>query len=226
MFDIAWSEMIVIGAVALIAIGPKDLPKALRAVGAMTAKARRMASEFQDHFREAMREAELESVKQEVANLNQDLAAATSGLQGEFNSIGSQMPEASQPTSQAAGEATEVDIPGLPPVAVKPAEAAAVTTLSVEAQPGSVTVTETVAAPVQEKPARKKRVAARPKAKIEASREARTHSADAGAPAASGPEPVLPESSRSEPSLPESARLKSPRKRAPKAISSGDDQAA
>ena len=73
MFDIAWSEMVVIGAVAFIAIGPKDLPKALRAVGAMTAKARRMAAEFQDHFREAMREAELESVRQEVANINQDL---------------------------------------------------------------------------------------------------------------------------------------------------------
>jgi sec-independent protein translocase protein TatB len=98
MFDIAWSEMVVIGAVALIAIGPKDLPKALRAVGAMTAKARRMASEFQDHFREAMREAELESVKQEVANIHQDLSSATSGLQSEFNSIGSQLPNSSEPT--------------------------------------------------------------------------------------------------------------------------------
>ena len=96
MFDIAWSEMVVIGAVALIAIGPKDLPKALRAVGAMTAKARRMATEFQDHFREAMREAELESVKQEVANIHQDLSSATSGLQGEFNSIGAQLPNSSE----------------------------------------------------------------------------------------------------------------------------------
>src|ERR1700738_2293564 len=100
MFDIAWSEMIVIGDVALIAIGPKDLPKALRAVGAMTAKARRMASEFQDHFREAMREAELESVKEEVANINRDLTAATSGLEGELNTIGSQMPAPPSPPMQ------------------------------------------------------------------------------------------------------------------------------
>ena len=97
MFDIAWSEMVVIGAVALIAIGPKDLPKALRAVGAMTAKARRMAAEFQDHFREAMREAELESVQQEVANIKQDLAATTNGLQSEFNSFGQQLSDTSQP---------------------------------------------------------------------------------------------------------------------------------
>ncbi|MBV9112520.1 MAG: twin-arginine translocase subunit TatB [Hyphomicrobiales bacterium] len=107
MFDIAWSEMVVIGAVALIAIGPKDLPKALRAVGAMTAKARRMAAEFQDHFREAMREAELESVRQEVANIHQDLSATTSGLQSEFNSIGSQMPASSEPLVQPASPSAE-----------------------------------------------------------------------------------------------------------------------
>ena len=124
MFDIAWSEMIVIGAVALIAIGPKDLPKALRAVGAMTAKARRMASEFQDHFREAMREAELESVKEEVANINRDLTAATSGLESEFNTIGSRMPAPSSAPVQLSGAATERDIPGLPQIESKGSEAA------------------------------------------------------------------------------------------------------
>jgi sec-independent protein translocase protein TatB len=242
MFDIAWSEMIVIGAVALIAIGPKDLPKALRAVGAMTAKARRMASEFQDHFREAMREAELDSIKQEVANINQDLAATTSGLQSEFNAIGSQMPAASQATIQTAGEATELDIPGLGAVAATPVEAAPATTLSVEAQPGSVTVTETAIPPpqdippAQEKPARKKRAAAKSKAKIEASEDAGNKAAHAEAPSMPRPESTHsePEAARSEPAKAEpsksapskSARGRSVRKRAAKALPSGDDRAA
>ena len=44
MFDIAWSEMVLIGAVALVVIGPKDLPKALRTVGQTIGRVRRMAS--------------------------------------------------------------------------------------------------------------------------------------------------------------------------------------
>ena len=63
MFDIGWSELLVIGVVALIAIGPKELPGVLRAVGHWMGKIRRMASEFQSQFNEAMREAEMADVK-------------------------------------------------------------------------------------------------------------------------------------------------------------------
>jgi len=63
MFDIGWSELIVIGVVALIAIGPKELPGVLRMVGQWIGKARRMASEFQGQFNEAMREAEMADIK-------------------------------------------------------------------------------------------------------------------------------------------------------------------
>ena len=64
MFDIGWSELVVIGVVALIAIGPKELPGVLRMVGQWVGKARRMAAEFQGQFNEAMREyADPESVK-------------------------------------------------------------------------------------------------------------------------------------------------------------------
>ena len=63
MFDIGWGELLLIGVVALIVIGPKELPGALRAVGQWTGKIRRMASEFQDQFREAMREAEMADLK-------------------------------------------------------------------------------------------------------------------------------------------------------------------
>src|SRR5947199_206202 len=66
MFDVGWSELLLIGIVALIAIGPKELPGALRTLGQWMGKVRRMASEFQSQFHEAMREAELADLKKEV----------------------------------------------------------------------------------------------------------------------------------------------------------------
>ncbi len=66
MFDIGWSEFLVIGVVALIAIGPKELPGVLRTVGMWMGKVRRMAAEFQGQFQEAIREAEMADLKKEV----------------------------------------------------------------------------------------------------------------------------------------------------------------
>ena len=63
MFDVGWSELVVIGVVALIVIGPKELPGVLRMVGQWMGKARKMASEFQGQFQEAMREAEMADLK-------------------------------------------------------------------------------------------------------------------------------------------------------------------
>jgi sec-independent protein translocase protein TatB len=70
MFDIGWGEFIVIGVVALIAIGPKELPGVLRAVGQWVGKIRRMASEFQGQFQEAMREAEMADLQKQVPDLS------------------------------------------------------------------------------------------------------------------------------------------------------------
>jgi sec-independent protein translocase protein TatB len=66
MFDIGWSELLLIGVVALIAIGPKELPGALRTLGQWMAKIRRMAAEFQGQFQEAMREAEIDQLKKDM----------------------------------------------------------------------------------------------------------------------------------------------------------------
>ncbi|HEX6959756.1 MAG TPA: Sec-independent protein translocase protein TatB [Ferrovibrio sp.] len=63
MFDIAWSELGVIAVVALVVIGPKDLPKVLRTVGQWSAKARAMAREFQSGIDDMMREAELDELR-------------------------------------------------------------------------------------------------------------------------------------------------------------------
>jgi sec-independent protein translocase protein TatB len=69
MFDIGWSELVVIGVVALIAIGPKELPGTLRMVGQWIGKAKRLAADFQGQFQEAMREAEVAEMKQQFDDL-------------------------------------------------------------------------------------------------------------------------------------------------------------
>ena len=63
MFDFAWTEIALIGVVALVAIGPKDLPVAIKAVSELVKKARRMAGEFQTHVDEMMKDADLKDVK-------------------------------------------------------------------------------------------------------------------------------------------------------------------
>jgi sec-independent protein translocase protein TatB len=69
MFDIGWTEMLVIAAVMIVVVGPKDLPKMLRTFGKTTAKLRVMAGDFQKQFNEALKEAELDDVKKSVDSL-------------------------------------------------------------------------------------------------------------------------------------------------------------
>src|SRR5271166_91523 len=66
MFDFAWSEIGLIAVVALVLIGPKDMPVAVRALAGAMKKARRMAGEFQTHVDEMMREADLHEVRQSI----------------------------------------------------------------------------------------------------------------------------------------------------------------
>jgi len=74
MFEIGWSELLVIAVVALIVFPTKDLPKLLRTVGQMVGKARRMAGDFQSQFNSALREAEreldLEETREGLKTLN------------------------------------------------------------------------------------------------------------------------------------------------------------
>src|SRR6476620_6115964 len=72
MFDIGWGELVVIGVIALIVIGPKELPAV-----------RRMAGEFQGQFQEALREAELHDLKKHA----DDIASTVSGSVGDLSSI-------------------------------------------------------------------------------------------------------------------------------------------
>ena len=106
MLDMSWGEMMVIGAVALIVIGPKDLPKALRTVGQMTSKVRRMAAEFQGQFNEAMREAELDDVKRQIQGINDSVGS----MNRSFNpaeTIRDELKGAIEPPAGAESNATD-----------------------------------------------------------------------------------------------------------------------
>jgi sec-independent protein translocase protein TatB len=69
MFDISWTEFLLIGVVALVVIGPKELPGVLRTLGQWTRKVRGMANDFQNQFQEAMREAEMADLKKQVDDM-------------------------------------------------------------------------------------------------------------------------------------------------------------
>ncbi|PZN96836.1 MAG: twin-arginine translocase subunit TatB [Hyphomicrobiales bacterium] len=135
MFDIAWSEFMLVGAVALVVIGPKDLPKAMRTVGQAIGKIRRMASEFQGQFNDAMREAELHDLKKQVEDVG---GSVSSSLNTDFKPI--EMP-ASAGLDDAAlkeAEAKLAAIPApepLPPVEISPADMAAPVEPSPETKP-------------------------------------------------------------------------------------------
>jgi sec-independent protein translocase protein TatB len=77
MFDIGWGEMVVIGVVALVAIGPKELPGVLRTAGTWVGKARRMAADFQNQFQEALREADIAEMKKQFDDAANAAASAS-----------------------------------------------------------------------------------------------------------------------------------------------------
>jgi len=113
MFDIGWSELVVIGVVALVAIGPKELPGVLRMVGQWMGKARKLASEFQGQFQEAMREAEMADLKKSFDEVKE----ATAGLSTNnmLTKLGSELSDAA-----AIDKVATIDTPPVEPTTPEP----------------------------------------------------------------------------------------------------------
>ncbi len=111
MFDIGWSELLLIGVVALIAIGPKELPGVLRAVGHWMGKIRRMANDFQDQFREAMREAEVADLKRQFDEAS---AKATAGFSNPLETAQKEVEKAfgTEPSSTETSPSITTTDPG------------------------------------------------------------------------------------------------------------------
>ena len=71
LFDIGWPDLLLIGAVALVVIGPKDLPRALKVAGFWVRKARTMSREFQNSVEQMIRDAELDEMRKELQQVTQ-----------------------------------------------------------------------------------------------------------------------------------------------------------
>ena len=126
MFDISWGEMLLIGAAALIFIGPKELPATLRALGQMTGKVRRMAGEFRTQFDEAMREADVQSIRKEFDSMNDAAQSASTSfnpldtIRNEIKGAVEKPPSDMDRPSDLAPAAAESEISSLPPLAEPP----------------------------------------------------------------------------------------------------------
>ena len=79
MFDFGSGELVVIGVVALVAIGPKELPGLLRTVGQAVSRIRRMAGDFQNQFNEAMREADMADAQKMISDIKSDFSTTMTG---------------------------------------------------------------------------------------------------------------------------------------------------
>lgn len=147
MFDIGWSELLVIAVVLIVVVGPKDLPPMIRAFGKTMAGLRKMAGDFRTQFDEALKEADMDDVRQtisDVRNLNptNSLRDAMNPLRQLGNEIKSDLQKATSPSdglSSTAAPATsepvaplvnvpepDMKLPDSPPaVAAAPAPVAA-----------------------------------------------------------------------------------------------------
>lgn len=125
MFDFAWSELALIGIVAMILIGPKDMPVAIKAVKDMIRKARAMAAEFQTHVDDMVRDADLKEVRDsfnEIRNfdIKGELEKAVDG-DGKIREALSADPLHPTPAPLADGAAVEAQLGAVdlaPPVEV------------------------------------------------------------------------------------------------------------
>ena len=81
MFDIAWSELLIIIVVALVVVGPKDLPRLMRTAGQWAGRARAMADQFRRSFDDIARQSELDELRQEVNRLQQSPISAQAEIE-------------------------------------------------------------------------------------------------------------------------------------------------
>src|SRR5215510_10337160 len=120
MFDITSSKLLILGIVALLVIGPKDLPALLRTIGKYVGIIKRQAAEFRAQFDEAMRESELADLKRDVESLGreaeQSVRAAEQSVEEDLahaqKSVEAALDTGASPASEAShGDAPHGDAP-------------------------------------------------------------------------------------------------------------------
>ncbi|OWK25598.1 preprotein translocase [Rhizobium yanglingense] len=134
MFDIGWTELLVIAVVLIVVVGPKDLPPMLRAFGKMTQRARKVAGEFRAQFDEALREADLDDVRQTISDAQRlnpanSLREAMNPLRQMGNDIKADLQKATAVENKTEAApvtvpAPSMSLPETPPVVAPAPEAA------------------------------------------------------------------------------------------------------
>ena len=161
MFDIGWTEMLVIAIVLIVVVGPKDLPRMLRTFGRTTAKMRAMAGDFRKQFDDALKEAELDEVRNlasDVRKLNPtaDIKKALNPMQKAAEDVRAGIDAAMKPTAKTEATPAEPAKAGpaaMPGEAAKPAAAPLKNGHDTSAQPPAVKPAARTAKPA---PAKKK----------------------------------------------------------------------
>jgi sec-independent protein translocase protein TatB len=158
MFGLGWGEVVVISIVALIAIGPKELPTVLRTLGQWMGKVRRMANEFQGQFHEALREAEFADLKKhadditssvnEFSNLD-PIGDVQKDVEREFANVDPM-------TEIKPAEGAPTDGAALPAGVLPASEAPPLPQIEVPLPPVPAPVTEKDFAPAETKPVKKR----------------------------------------------------------------------
>jgi sec-independent protein translocase protein TatB len=118
MFDLTSSKLLILAVVALIVVGPKDLPALMRTVGRYLGMIRRQANEFRAQFEEAMRDSELSDLKKEVEQLGEE---ARSTLKETSSAVDSHM---SDVTREVNASLSEIDKPATPETVPAPGQVA------------------------------------------------------------------------------------------------------
>ncbi|MCU9847095.1 Sec-independent protein translocase protein TatB [Defluviimonas sp. WL0024] len=178
MLDIGWSELLLIGIVALIVVGPKDLPAMFRTLGRFTAKARAMGREFQRAMDDAARETGVKETADELKAMTTKKSLGLDALEqaaSKFEKWQPTKPAASKgPATQALADKKAADAAARTeaksasqPAAEKPAETKLAETKPAAPKPAATTATKVPAKP---KPKTEAKPAAKPKPKTAAAK--------------------------------------------------------
>lgn len=152
MLDIGWTELLVIAVVLIVVVGPKDLPPMLRAFGKMTANLRKMAGDFRTQFDQALREADMDDVRQTITDVQRfhpanALREAINPLRDMGNEIRNDLQKATTLPAAATdgGEegleqllpTSDLSLPDTPPASLAPAQSQNAPVAAAPAQPAS-----------------------------------------------------------------------------------------
>ncbi len=148
MFDIGWMELMVIGVVALIVVGPKDLPEMFRQLGRFTAKLRQMGREFSKAMEQAAKESGVDEVRKDLKAVTNPVSSGVQSLKAAADKFEKWDPvkNAARPTTPTNVGLTPPPMPATPAPVVKAAEAEAAPTILKEVGPETQALREKQAA--------------------------------------------------------------------------------